>query len=402
MALFKYKVSDKAGKVSELLIDGETEADALTRVRQRGLTPIANLGEVDSYAASGKGSLLARNAFNSLDFTNRLVPLLKAQIPLERALGIIADGLDEGPARQTVAEIRRGLHEGKRFSALIRNQGRHFPPMYANMVEAGEETGSLAAVMGELQRFMNDSKGMKEFLITSSIYPCIILGVTGVVVTMLFTVFIPRFTKIFTDMGKKLPFLTQLLMDVSNIVVSLWPLWIALFIALCFFIRSVRKGGKAKDWWDEHCLKIPLFGPLVKAIESTRFLRTLAVLMQNHVHVLDTVRIASKVIQNRTIFASLSGVASELRGGTRLSAALKKSVYVPSTAVRMMGIGEETGNVGEMLDQVASQYEGELRSKVQRMLALFEPLVILILASVVLTVVLAMFLAILEISNFQG
>ncbi len=400
MPLFKYKVADTSGKITELLIEGDTQADSLTRLRQRGFTPIANLGEVDSLARAA-GPLWQKHKFDAYDFTTRLVPLLKAQIPIERALGIVAEGMDDGPGKHIVVEIRRGLHEGKRLSALIRNHGNRFPNMYANMVEAGEESGSLPAVMEELLHFMANTREMKEFLITSSIYPMIVLLVTCGVVVMIFSFFIPKFSKIFLDMGRTPPLPMQVMMGISNIVINFWWLWLLLIIAAALLVKSIAKGGKARPWWDEFSLKIPLIGSLMHMIEITRFLRTLAVLIQNHVHLLDTVNIASRVIQNSHIFKSLTGVASELRGGARLSAALAKSEFVPKTAVRMLGIGEETGNMGEMLDQVASQYETNLKNQVKRVLALFEPAVILILAVVVLSVVLSMFFSIMGLNNLR-
>ena len=398
MPLFKYKVADASGKITEQLIEGDSQKDALQRIRQRGYTPISSLGEVDSLSRAS-GSLWQKNKFDAFDFTGRLVPLLKAQIPLEKALGIVAEGMEEGPGKHTVVEIRRGLHEGKRLSVLIRNHGNRFPPMYANMVEAGEESGSLTAVMQEVQRFMTDSREMKEFLITSSIYPAIVLLVIFGVIIMIFTFFIPKFSKIFLDMGKTPPLPMQIMMTISGALTGFWWLWLIIIIAVALFIRSIMKGGKARAWWDENSLKIPLIGSLMHMIEITRFLRTLAVLIQNHVHLLETVHIASKVIQNAYIFKSLTGVASELRSGARLSAALAKSEFVPKTAVRMLGIGEETGNMGEMLDQVASQFEANLKTQVKRLLALFEPAIILILAVVVLSVVLSMFISIMKLNE---
>lgn len=400
MPQYKYKAVDRAGKVTDnLVIEADSREESVSRIRQKGFTPIKFIGEVGGADEAQGGFLLTRKSLDPCEFTNRLVPLLNAQIPIERALSIIEEGMEDDRGKSMVNEIRRGLHEGKKFSSLIRARGAVFPGIYANMVEAGEESGALVGVMQELQRFLNDRKELREFLITSSIYPSIIMTVTMVVIILLFTLFVPRFSKIFLDMGKTLPLPTQIMLGISNLLTGYWWLWIILIILGAATIRQIQRGGKFKAYWDEYILKVPVFGKLIHLIEISRFVRTLAVLIRNHVHLLETVRIAERVIQNSQILATLAGTAGELKGGARLSKALSKSDYIPQPVVRMLSIGEETGNMGEMLEKVAEQYEENVRNQIKRMLSMFEPVVILFLAFVVLGVVLAMFLAILEMNQ---
>lgn len=402
MPQFKYKAVDRNGKVNDsFVVEAPTQADSVARLRQKGYTPIKFIGQVGGEGAEngGGGSLFQRKALDAWDFTNRLVPLLNAHVPIERALGIIEEGMENERSRSTVAEIRRGLHEGKRFSALIRERGNSFPGMYANMVEAGEESGALNNVMKELQKFLNEARDMKEFLITSSIYPCIILSVTSIVIILLFTFFIPKFAKIFADIGRRMPLPTQIMMDISYLLTHYWWAWLMLVAGMVILIAQIRRGGKLKEIYDQYVLKMPILGNLILYIEITRFVRTLAVLIQNHVHLLDTLRIAVKVIQNTEINRSLEGISGELRGGKKLSDALAKSGFIPKTVLRMLSIGEETGNMGDMLDKVAEQYEEQVRQQIKRLLAMFEPAIILVLAFVVMGVVLSVFMAILEMNK---
>ncbi len=399
MPIFKYRAADGDGRSTEILIEADSKQESLNKLRVKGLTPIQLISSGEASESVGASSLWKRKELDPCEFTNRLVPLLKAHIPLERSLAIIAEGTEDEKAKNIVNDLRRGLHEGKKFSAMIKGKPSIFPPMYSNMVEAGEETGSLSQVMAELQRFLNSGKELKEYLITSSIYPLFVLTVTGAVVTLLFTVFLPRFAKIFADTGKTLPLPTQIMLFISSALLNFWWLWLLLFAAFIYLIVSIRKGGKSKEWWDEVQLKIPIMGGLFHMIEITRFIRTLAVLLQHHVHLLDTIRISERVLQNTYISKSLASVAAELRGGAKLSAALAKSPFFPKTAIRMLSIGEETGNMGEMLDQVANNFEEDIRSKIKRLLALFEPAVILFLAIVVLSVVLSIFMALMKMNQ---
>ncbi len=401
MALYKYRAADASGKTADILIEGDTQADSLSRLRQRGYTPIRFLGQVESDGGGGgpEGGLFTRRRFDVGEFTDRLAPLLRAQVQLERALGILVDTTENPRMRTVVADLRRGLHEGKKFSGLIRDRGACFPGYYANMVEAGEESGSLTQVIVELQKFLVERRRLREFLIASSIYPVIVLTVTGGVVGLLITVFIPRFSRIFTASGKPLPLPTAIMVRFSELVTGLWWLWLLLLAGGCIFVHLVRRGGALRQWWDGFLLRLPLLGPLVADIDVTRFLRTLAVLTENHVHLLDAIGIAHRVLQNRAIQQSLAGIAGELRGGGRLSVSLGKSAFVPRTVIQMVGIGEETGNLGGMLRESADFYEETIRDRIRRLLALFEPAIILVLAGIVLLVVSSVFFAILELNK---
>jgi len=401
MPLYKYKAVDsKGGNTVEMLIEGDSQEDSLAKLRAKGFTPIRCMGEADSEGKSLFSMFSRKKKFDCCAFTNRLVPLLHAQIQLERALAIMGDTTEDEYSAEVAKDIRRGLHEGKKFSALIRDRSSLFPPIYANMVEAGEESGALTMVMDELNKFLNERKELRNFLITSSIYPAIILIVTGGLVLLLFTVFIPKFAVIFKSMGKKLPLPTQIMLEISNLFTGWWILaWLGLIVLIVMIVKKINEGGRAKEIWDENVLKIPIFGKLMQTIEVTRFVRTLSVLLQNYVPLLNSVEIAEKVIQNYTIKETLTGVTSELRAGTKLSAALSKSEFIPKTATQMMSIGEETGNVGEMLNETAIYYEGEIKNSIKKLLALFEPVIILIIAVVVLAVVLSIFMAILEMGK---
>jgi general secretion pathway protein F len=400
MSLYKFKVANKSGKSFDTVIEGDNQKDALKKLRGRGLIPLESYGTTTQAKSAGGGlKFWSRSKFNVIEFTNRLVPLLNAQIQLERALGIIASGTEEPEQKEVVNSIRRGLHEGKKFSELIRSNNMHFPNIYANLIEAGEETGALKDVIAELQYFLNYRKETKDFMITSSIYPGIILFVTFCVVVLLFTVFVPRFSKIFMNMGKALPLPTKILFDVSHIATGLWWLWLLIIAALTYFISRVKKGGKAKSWVHTNILKLPVLGEIIYVMEAGTFIKTLAVLLNNNVHLIKTVTIASKVVENRDIKKSLTGIVSDLKGGKKLSAALSKSKFMPKIAIQMLEVGEESGNMGEMLKQVADQLEKDMKVKINRLLAMFEPAVILFLAFVVLAVVLSIFMAIMEMNN---
>ena len=253
--------------------------------------------------------------------------------------------------------------------------------------------------MVNLRDFLNTRKSQKDFLITSSIYPCVILTVTLGVLVLVFSVFIPRFSQIFLDMGKDLPLLTQILLVFSRCINWLWPLWIIIVIMVIWFAKKVKQGGRMRSWYDKKILAIPVLGRLLISVEINQFIRTLAVLSTNHVHLLKSVQISINIIQNNTIKQSLENVIPELRGGAKLSRALKESNFISSDVIQMLQVGEESGEIGIMLEKIAEESEETVKVEIKRLLALFEPAVIILLALIVLLVVISIFLAIIEMNN---
>ncbi len=399
MPFYKYKVSDEGGDVKELLIDGDSQQDSLQRLRQRGFVPLEFLGEKSPDDQNGGRGGRFKKSFDVCEFTNLLVPLLAAHIPLERALSILSQGASNDNFIQTVNRMRKGLHEGKKFSSLIRDSGSAFPKIYSNLIEAGEETGSMVEVARELRTYLNNRKDTRNFLITSSVYPAFVITVVGVVVILLFTVFIPRFSRIFAEMNKPMPFLTNCVFIVSKLLTNYWWFWLGGGIVIMIVLSILKKRGILDILWDKYSLKFPVFGDLIVLAEMSRFTRTLAVLIANHVNVLNGVSISVNVIGNSMIARSFSLVSRDLKGGKKLSASLSRSTFMPKTSLQMLSVGEESGTVAEMLEQIASSLEERLKDKVKRLLALFEPLVILLLAGIIVFVVLAVILAILELQN---
>ena len=396
MPLFRYKVSDPAGKVGELLIEGDSQADAARRLQRRGVVPLAFLGE-GAAAQRQRGWL--KKGVDVTDFTERLVPLLDANIPLERALAILGDEPDNPPLQRMVSDLRRGLHEGRKFSDLIRDQGTLFPPVYAGVVEAGEEAGALPQVMGQLRAFLASAAELRSFILSSSIYPAFI-AVTGLAM-MGFVLggIVPKFAASLAGAGIQSQ-ATDFLMALSTGLRTYWWVGVLLVVLAGVFLRQLRQPeGALRRWWDDLVVRLPLFGKLTLDSNLSRFSRTMAILMRSGVPLLHTVSIASRVIQNHAIRSSLDEVSGELRQGQKISGALSKSRFVPSLMLRMVAVGEETGNVEEMLDRVADRYEGDLRKSIKRLLSLFEPLVIVLLGLGIGLVVFLMFSAIMDMQH---
>ena len=399
MALYKYLAALPGEKTREVLIEADSEKESLDKLRRRGMVPVRCFGETMEHSSGGFS--LTRRKIDVFDFTRQLSPLLNAYIPLERALSIIAEGAAEADQREFVNSMRQGLHEGKKFSELVRSHGSLFPSYYANLIESGEETGCLPEVVNELHKFMGESKELKDFIISSAVYPVSILVIVLGVTVLLFTVFVPKFAKIFYDMGRELPGAMGALVAFGDI--AKWAWWIiplALYVAW-MICKHIYGETEMKRKISAFTIKLPLLGGILVDLEMCKYLRTLAILIANHVEIIKTVRIAGRIISNPVVSAEFDGIDRKLKSGEKLSAAFTGNNFIPSGTVPMLRVGEESGTVGEMLGNIAGNLESDTRLRIKRLLSLFEPAVIVFLAAIVLVVVVAIFVAMMEINSIS-
>jgi general secretion pathway protein F len=398
MPLFKFKVADSAGKVQEILVEGESQNEATRRVRARSLVPIEFLGHGDAHSSKGGGFTLKRK-FDVADFSDRLVPLLQADIPLEKALGIVEETSESDEEKDLVSGLRRGLHEGRKLSQLVRDRTNQFPRIYASIIEAGEEAGALPQVLAQLRDFLIMQREMRSFVISSSIYPVIVLIVCIGVILMLLGVVVPNFGKVIVSNGQPPTGSTAILLGMSNGLTQYWWVGVILLAVAVLVIREASRNERVRLMWDDFVLKVPILNRMVLLSNIGRLVRTMSILMRNGVHLLDTVVIGARVINNTRLRNSISTVSADLRRGERLAAALGRSPYIPKMVIRMLAVGEEMGASDVMLERVADRYDDDLKQLVKRALSWFEPLVIIFLGVVVGSIVLLLFLSVMDLQG---
>ena len=398
MGLYKYLAAAQGEPPQEMLIEADSPKEALDKLRSRRVLPVRFYGEV---SVGGERFSLHRSKINTYEFTRQLAPLLDSFIPLEKALGIIAESTEEPEQKNFVNSLRQGLHEGKKFSELVRSHGALFPGYYANLIESGEETGCLPEVVEQLYKFMGESKELKDFIISSSIYPLAILTVTFLVTILLFTVFVPRFAKIFQDMGRAMPPSMNFLLGISSFASWAWWLLPLLGFAAWLLLKHFIGEENLKLKFNKFMISLPLLGPILISLEMCKYIRTLSILIANHVEIIRTVKISGRIIRNPIIARTFADLGRKLKGGAKLSAALAGNRYLPSGMVPMLRVGEESGTVGEMLSRIATHLENDTRQKIRRLLSLFEPAVIIFLALMVLVVVVSIFVAMMEINSIN-
>ncbi|MCM8531618.1 MAG: type II secretion system F family protein [Lentisphaeraceae bacterium] len=399
MPLYRFKAADASGAVIETVIEGESQNDAIRRLKMRRMTPVDFLGEGEG--SSKKKGIISRSKFNATEFTDRLVPLLEAGIPLERSLAIIEETMEVPADADFIRDMRQGLHEGRKFSQLVRDRNNMFPRIYGNIVEVGEESGALPLVLKQMQTYLNERKELRSYVVSASIYPLVIGLVSSTVVLFLLGFIVPKFAKIIEQSKRTPSTMTQILLDISYIVQNYWHLITLAFVGVVSLLLYLKNNEKFQEKVDETLLKVPVVKNIVVIGNVATLVKTMAVMLKSGVHLLQAVQIAARVLPNAIIRQSISSVSSRLRQGEKLSDALSQSEFLPKLVTKMLAVGEETGNVEEMMERVGTRYDSEMKAKIKGFLSLFEPLVIVTLGLVIAFIVVTMFMAISDVTKFN-
>jgi general secretion pathway protein F len=393
MANFSYRAVGKDGAVVEGFIEAADENAAIERLRNTGLIPIKVL-------APKEGGLRKRFAQRSargeiLTFTTELSVLLGAGLPLDRSLNIIAEVSEGKEMKQIVQAILRSIREGSSFSDALQKHPKVFPRLYINMVRAGEAGGILDVVLEKLNEFLESAKELRDSVISAMIYPSILIIGGGASIVFMLTFVLPRFAGIFADMGTTLPATTQMILWVSDLFRKFWWIMGAAGVLCYFLFRKFISTAEGRLKWDG--LKLKLMRDVITKLETARFCRTLGTLLKSGVPLLQALNNSTDVVGNRLIARTLEKLHKEAKEGKGLAEPLAGLKVFPPLALSMIRVGEETGQLDNMLIKVAITYEKSLREAIRRFMNLLEPAIIIAMALIIGFIVVSVFLAIFSI-----
>jgi general secretion pathway protein F len=394
MAVFSYRGTNPQGAIIEGAIEAADEQAAIERLKNSDIIPL-------KIFLPGKGfkRRFARRSSTAdlLNFTTELTSLLEAGLPLDRSLNILA-GISEKKEKQAVIQaILRSIREGSSFSDALQKHPRMFSRLYVNMIKAGEAGGVLPAVLEKLTEFLESSQELKEQVLSSMIYPIILVSFGGLSIIFLLTYVLPKFSVIFSELGSSLPLSTQLLLSVSQTLKTFW--WAILIIIFSGWIlfRTYIKSEPGRYRWDG--IKLKLMGEIIRKLETARFCRTLGTLIRSGVPLLQALRNSRDVLSNQVIASALEPVSRGVQEGQGMALPLAAAGVFPSLALSMIKVGEETGQLDTMLLKVAATYEKSLRVSIKRFISFLEPAMILGMGLVIGFIVLSMLLAIFSITD---
>ena len=409
MALYRYRAVNAVGDVAAGELDAANEAEIVERLRDQGMMPMrveAAVGERSVAERKDKrSSIFAPRRVTRdhvLALTRELATLLRAGLPLDRALEILIGLAPAPPVARLLQTIRDDVRGGKALSQALDVHREVFSRFYVNIVRAGEAGGALGAVLQRLADTMERNKELRESVKSALIYPTILIGVavTSVMVLLIFVV--PQFQQTFSQAGKALPLPTEIVIILGTGLRKYWWLLLLSVFALTWLVRRRLKRPEVRFRHDARMLRAPLLGDLLAKVEVARFARTLATLLGNGVTLLAGLSIVKETMTNSVLAQALEGVVTRLREGKGFGRPLAETGLYPKLATQMILVGEESGRLEEMLNRVADVYDREVQMAVKRFLSVLEPMLILGLAVVIGGIVFSILLGVMGMSELVG
>jgi len=320
-------------------------------------------------------------------------------VPLDRALAITTELTERAMFRAVVQDVLRILKGGKSLADSLAAHPEYFPDLYINIVRAGEASGALAPVFERLAEFERTRDEVRNYIISSMIYPALLalVGLASILVLMNFVV--PRFAQVFEESRMQMPLPTKILLETSRILKTWGWIAVAAFVAAGAGLRAYIRTRPGRLWWDSFRLRMPLLGLALRKAETSRFARAMETLVANGVPLVQSIGIAGAILTNRRMAGSLEAVAQGVKRGEGIAGPLRRSGEFPPLAAHLLSVGEETGQLHQMFSRMADIYETETRTAIRRFTALFEPLIILVMGLVVGALILSMLLAITSINE---
>ena len=408
MPLYSYRAVTPAGDVSSGELEAANESEIVDRLRDQGLMPMQIAQALGAAAAGERPSKPARPGLfaprrvtqdNVLGITRELATLLRAGLPLDRALELLITLAPSLPVAVMLQGIRDEVRGGKALSQALDARREVFSRFYVNIVRAGEAGGALGTVLQRLAETMERNKELRESVRSALIYPTILVFVAVASVMVLLIFVVPQFQSTFAQAGKALPIPTQIVIVVGTFLRNWW--WAAIpgaVLAAMWFRRRGRYPA-VRRVRDARLLRMPLLGDLIAKVEIARFARTLATLLANGVTLLAGLAIVKDTMGNVVLSRALDGVIAKLREGKGFGRPMAETGLYPRLATQMILVGEESGRLEEMLARVADVYDREVATAIKRFLAVLEPVLILGLAVMVGGIVFSILLGVMGMSE---
>lgn len=409
MPVFEYSALDGKGKKRVGIVDADSPVSARQKLRDGGLFPTA-VKETAKAQDEGKSarSVSIPGLFGGVKtrsvsiMTRQLATLAGAGMPLVTALEILVPQTDNPRLKKVMAQVKDSIVEGNSLAQALSRHPKVFPPIYINMVRAGEASGALEIVLSRLADLFERQETSRLRIQKAMVYPVVMMFLGAAVMMVLMVYIVPSITAIFQEVDRALPTPTRILLGVSSAIRSFWWVIAAAIAGGVVMVNRARRTEKGRLYVDETILKIPILGGLVLKLATARFSRTLASLLANGVPMLSALEIVKAVVDNKVIQNVVATASEKVGEGRGLGESLQVSGIFPMVAVQMMGVGEQSGALEAMLEKVADLYQGEAEAAIDSMTTLLEPLMILCMAVVVGFVVISILLPIFEMSQLAG
>lgn len=392
MATFGYEALAPNGKVKKSTISADSRDEAIKKIKEGGMTLIS----VEEQGALQKDIELPmfKKKVPERDlcvFCRQFSSLMRAGVSIINSLEMLVEQTENKKLRAALLNTLSSVEKGENLATAMKQSGDAFPPLLISMIAAGEASGSLEKSIDRMGEQFEKNAKIKGLVKKAMMYPIVLSIVAVAVVVVLMVMVIPNFVTMFEDMGTELPFMTKFVMNLSNAIINYWYIFIAVIVALVVAYKMFVSTDKGRHIKDDIVLKIPVIGSLVQKQACASFSRTLSTLLQAGMPVIDSIHTVAGTMTNihfkDALLKSMDGVSL----GLSLSSQLKSSGRFPAMVVHMTNIGEETGNIEEMLTNVANYYDEEVEITTQSVTALMEPAIIVVMALIVCVIIAAVY-----------
>lgn len=405
MPVFEYTALDAKGKTTSGIIDAEGSHAARQKLRASGKFPVSIRETQEVQAKKARRSFRPGEWFSRVRpsevalTTRQLATLIGAGFPLVSALDALLPQTNSHALKRTLARVKDQIVEGNSFAHALSRFPSIFPPIYVNMVRAGETSGTLEIVLERLAEITEKQQALSNRIQASLAYPVFMLCFGAVVLFILLTYIVPTITSIFTDMKQVLPTPTRVLIGLSAFFKSYWWGILIGLAALAAAARRFRKTQAGRQWWDKTVLKLPVFGNLARKLAVGRFSRTLGSLLENGVTMLVALDVVKNIVGNVQIGDTVAQASEEVGKGKSLWLSLSEGRVFPMLSIQMIQVGEQSGELEKMLYKIADVFENEVETTILRLTSYLEPVMILVMGCVVGFIVLSICLPIFEMNQ---
>ena len=405
MAAFEYSALNAKGRQEKGLIEGDTARQVREMLRTRGLMPteikqVAEIRKEDRKLFSRKGASLSASELSL--FTRQLATLTRSGLPLDEALTAVGEQSEGKSIKRVTLGVRASVVEGSSLARALAEFPGAFPPLFRATVEAGEQSGKLDNVLERLSDYVEGRQELQQKLVVAAIYPAVLVSASLLIVSALLAYVVPQVVSVFESNGGQLPFLTRMLIAISDFIRDYWPLLIALAIGIPWGIRAALKREPIRRRWDRQLLRLPLIGRVVRTNQTARFTRTLGILTNSGVPILDGLQIGAQVVTHLPMRDAIDTAARRVREGSSLSKSLSESRLFPPISLHLIASGEQSGKLDDMLERAAENQERELNALINGLMGALPPLLVLLLGAMVLMIVLGILQPIFESYDLLG
>ncbi|NCF99820.1 MAG: type II secretion system inner membrane protein GspF [Planctomycetia bacterium] len=403
MPIYSYKAIDQRGRNSKGNIDADTAREARDKLRHQNLR-VTDMERID--AVSQKSTSIFKYRFerkvdirNLAILTRQFSTLLASGVHLSEALNVLVEQIEEKHLEVIFRDIRERIVAGAGLADALSLHPSVFSDLYINMVRAGEASGNLDDILYSLSDYLQKQASLRGKLAAALTYPAIMMAVGLAVVVFLMTFVVPKITEMLVQKDNALPWATEVLIMISNAFKAYWLVGIGALLAFLIFLEGLKKTEKGRFAYDRMLLKIPVLGTLLQRSAISRFTVTLSTLLRSGLPALDSLNIVGKVVNNAVMSKTISEIADRIVEGADISTPLKKSPLSPPMVGYMIAVGEQSGELESVLNRISETYEEEVELAIQKLTAMIEPIIIVLLAVVVSFIILAVLLPLLQFNN---